>query len=111
MKFSVVGSGFSGCILAYYLSEFGHDVDVYESRNHIGGNCYTYRDKETNILVHKYGPHIFHTDKEHVWDFINLFTEFTPYVNRVKANAQGKIFSLPINLHTINQFFWENIKS
>ena len=109
MKFSVVGSGFSGCILAYYLSEFGHDVDVYESRNHIGGNCYTYRDKETNILVHKYGPHIFHTDKEHVWDFINLFTEFTPYVNRVKANAQGKIFSLPINLHTINQFFGKTL--
>ena len=109
MKFCIVGSGFTGCILANHLAEQGYSVDVYESRDHIGGNCYTYRDSHTNILVHKYGPHIFHTDNVKVWNFVNNLTNFVPYINRVKATLNGKVYSLPINLHTINQFFEKSL--
>jgi UDP-galactopyranose mutase len=104
-KFAIVGSGFSGSILAFFLSREGYSVDVFEKRSHIGGNCYTYRDSETNIIVHKYGPHIFHTDNLKVWNFLNDLVEFRPYINRVKTNHNSKVYSLPINLHTINQFF------
>jgi UDP-galactopyranose mutase len=109
MKFAVVGAGFSGAVLSYQLAKSGHEVDLFESRNHLGGNCFTERDSETDILVHKYGPHIFHTNNKHVWDFVNQFSEFIPYINRVKTTSGGKVYSLPINLHTINQFFGLNL--
>ncbi len=105
MKIAVIGAGFSGSIIANKLAERGYNVDLFESRNHIGGNCFTERDTETNIITHKYGPHIFHTNDQVVWDFINEFVEMMPYVNRVKSVVNGQVFSLPINLHTINQFF------
>ena len=105
MKFAVVGSGFSGSVIAYELSQAGHDIDVFESRNHIGGNCFTTRDEDTNVMLHLYGPHIFHTDNEDVWNYVSSFTNFKPYVARVKCTTKDQIFSLPINLHTINQFF------
>jgi UDP-galactopyranose mutase len=105
MKLAIVGAGFTGAVLAHNLAKANHQIVVYDNRNHIGGNCYTERDKDTNVMVHKYGPHIFHTDNKEVWDFVNSFTEFIPYVNRVKTTSQGKVFSLPINLHTINQYF------
>jgi UDP-galactopyranose mutase len=105
MDFAIVGAGFSGAVLANELANAGYEIKVFESRDHIAGNCYTEREKETGIMVHKYGPHIFHTDNEEVWDYVNRFTEFKPYVNRVKTTSQGRVFSLPINLHTINQFF------
>ena len=60
---------------------------------------------ETGIMVHKYGPHIFNTDKKEIWDFVNSLGEFRPYVHRVKAMSNGKVYSLPVNLHTINQLF------
>lgn len=104
-RIAVGGAGFSGCILANKLASKGFQVDIFEPRNHIGGNCYTYRDPQTNILIHMYGPHIFHTDDEDVWNFVNSYTEFVPIINRVKATHCSKVFSLPINLHTINQFF------
>ncbi|MER2493232.1 UDP-galactopyranose mutase [Catenovulum sediminis] len=105
MKFAVIGAGFSGCIIARELALSGYNVELYETREHIGGNCYSERDDETGIMVHKYGPHIFHTDNQMVWDFITQFSEFVPYVNRVKTTSCGGVYSLPINLHTINQFF------
>lgn len=105
MKFAVVGAGFSGAVLAHELAKAGHQIHVFESRNHIGGNCYSERDAETGILVHKYGPHIFHTDNDRVWQYVNALTDFMPYINRVKTCTQGRVYSLPINLHTINQFF------
>jgi UDP-galactopyranose mutase len=105
MRFGVVGAGFTGSVIAHQLAKHGHEVDVFESRSHLAGNCYTERDTLTSIMIHSYGPHIFHTDNEKVWSFVNQFTRFLPYVNRVKANVNGKIYSLPINLHTINQFF------
>jgi UDP-galactopyranose mutase len=105
-RYLIVGSGFSGCVLANTLvSQSDCSVDIWEERSHLGGNCHTSRDSETGIMVHHYGPHIFNTDKKHIWDFVNNFGEFRPYVHRVKAMSGGKVFPLPINLLTINQFF------
>ena len=100
-----VGAGFSGAVIARELAEKGHTVHVIDERSHIAGNCHTERDEKTGIQIHRYGPHIFHTDDQQVWDYINRFTVMMPYVNRVKATYKGKVYSLPINLHTINQFF------
>lgn len=105
MKIAIVGAGFSGAVVANRLSAIGHEITVFEGREHIGGNCYTERDESTGVMVHTYGPHIFHTDNERVWNYVNQFGEFVPYVNRVKAIARNSVYSLPINLHTINQFF------
>ena len=102
---AIVGAGFSGAVIANQLAQAGYTVDVFESRPHIAGNCYSERDAETGVMVHVYGPHIFHTDNERAWEFINRYAEFKPYVNRVKAITGGKVFTLPINLLTINQFF------
>jgi len=105
MKILVVGAGFSGAVTARSLVEDGHQVVIVDERGHIGGNCYTARDHNSGIMLHKYGPHIFHTDREIVWEYISQFCEMMPYINRVKANVSGQVYSLPINLHTINQFF------
>jgi len=105
-KYLVVGAGFSGSVLANELAEnINCSIDVWDERLHIGGNCYTERDSNTGIMEHKYGPHIFNTDKKEIWDYINRFTEMQPFVNRVKADFNGNIYSLPVNLHTINQLF------
>ncbi|AUX73083.1 UDP-galactopyranose mutase [Erwinia pyrifoliae] len=104
-KILIVGAGFSGVVIARKLAENGHTIRIIDRRNHIAGNCYDARDQETNVMVHTYGPHIFHTDNKEVWDFVNQFTVMMPFINRVKATYKGRVFSLPINLHTINQFF------
>lgn len=101
----IVGAGFSGAIIGRLLAEAGHKVTIIDSRPHVAGNCYSERDNETGVMVHTYGPHIFHTDNAEVWEYINQYTEMMPYVNRVKTTVNGQVFSLPINLHTINQFF------
>lgn len=103
--FLLVGAGLSGAVIARVLAEAGHRATVIDSRPHAGGNCHTERDPDTGVLVHVYGPHIFHTDDAEVWDYVNRFTRFLPYRNRVKTTARGQVFSLPINLHTINQFY------
>ena len=108
-RFLIVGSGFSGCVLANQLaSTIDCNIEIWEERNHIGGNSHTERDGETNIMVHQYGPHIFNTDKKHIWDYVNSFGELKPYVHRVKAVWGGKVYSLPVNLYTINHFFNKN---
>lgn len=105
-KFLIVGAGFSGAVLANQLAkELDCTIDVWDERSHVAGNCHTKRDEESNVMVHEYGPHIFNTDKKEIWDFVNSFVEFKPFINRVKANYKGNIYSLPVNLHTINQFF------
>ena len=102
----IIGSGFSGCVLANQLvKQSDCTIDIWDERSHIGGNCHTERDAQTNVMVHQYGPHIFNTDKKEIWDYVNSFVEFRPYVHRVKAKSGGKVYSLPVNLHTINQFF------
>ena len=105
LRICVVGAGFSGAVIARELAEKDYSVLVIDERSHTAGNCHTERDIETGIMIHKYGPHIFHTADEKAWAYINRFGEMMPYVNRVKATVKGKVYSLPINLHTINQFF------
>jgi UDP-galactopyranose mutase len=102
---AVVGAGFSGSVIARELALHGYSVEVFDNRSHVAGNCHSERDPISNVMIHKYGPHIFHTDNERVWQYLHQFTEFMPYTNRVKTTTQGQVFSLPINLHTINQFF------
>jgi UDP-galactopyranose mutase len=109
MKFAVVGAGFTGAVLGEQLAKAGHTISVFDTRSHIAGNCYTARDESTDVMVHHYGPHIFHTDDDKVWAYINQFANFIPYINRVKTTSQGKVYSLPINLHTINQYFDKNL--
>ena len=104
-KIAIVGAGFSGAVIANQLAGAGYTVEVFESRSHIAGNCHSERDAETGVMLHVYGPHIFHTDNERAWEFVNRYAEFKPYVNRVKAITKGQVFTLPINLLTINQFF------
>lgn len=104
-KIAIVGAGFSGAVIARELAENGFECEIFETRNHIAGNSYSERDAESGVMVHVYGPHIFHTDDEEVWQYVNRFTEFKSFTNRVKTTAKGAVFSLPINLHTINQFF------
>lgn len=101
----VVGAGFSGAVVARQLAEAGCRVQVIDQRDHVAGNCYTERDPETGVLVHRYGPHIFHTDRAEVWDYVTGFAPFEPYAHRVKTIHNGQVFGLPINLQTINQFF------
>ena len=106
----MVGAGFSGAVLARQLADLaGIKSLVIDSREHIAGNCHTERDEETGIMVHRYGPHIFHTDRPDVWAYVNRFGEFRPFTNRVKATTDRGVFSLPVNLHTINQFFGKNL--
>jgi len=90
--------------MARELAEAGHRVEVFDSRPHVAGNCHTER-QEGDVMVHVYGPHIFHTAHQHVWDYITRFGEMMPYHHRVKATYSGRVYSLPVNLLTINQFF------
>lgn len=105
MKFLMVGAGLSGAVIGRHLVEAGHDITVVDTRPHVAGNCHTERCAQTGVLVHVYGPHIFHTDDTEVWDYVNRYETFRPYKNRVKTVSGGRVYSLPINLHTINQFF------
>ncbi|MGR3400641.1 MAG: UDP-galactopyranose mutase [Paracoccus sp. (in: a-proteobacteria)] len=110
MKILLVGAGLSGAVIGRELAEAGHDCRIIDSRPHIAGNCHTTRDGDTGVMMHVYGPHIFHTDDESVWDYVNRFAEFLPFQNRVKTTAQGRVYSLPINLLTINQFFGTTLR-
>lgn len=110
MKILLVGAGLSGAVIARELAQAGHQCDVIDSRDHIAGNCHTQRDADSGVMVHVYGPHIFHTDDQGVWDYVTGFAEFVPFQNRVKSTAQGAVHSLPINLLTINQFFGTTLR-
>lgn len=100
-----VGAGLSGAVIARELARAGYHVTVADQRGHIAGNCHTLRDPETGVMVHAYGPHIFHTDDAEVWDYVNQFGRFRPYTHRVKTTSGGRVYTMPMNLHTINQFF------
>jgi len=105
----IVGAGLSGAVIARQLAESGHQSVVVEQRGHVAGNCHCARDAQTGVLVHVYGPHIFHTEDVEVWDYVNRYATFRPFQNRVKTVSGGQVYSLPINLHTINQFFRTNL--
>lgn len=105
----MAGAGLSCAVIARELAEAGHRVTLFEKRNHVAGNCHTERDPKSGVMVHVYGPHIFHTDDEEVWQLVNRYMVFKPYVNRVRATTGGKVYSLPINLLTINSFFGQTL--
>lgn len=103
---TIAGAGLAGATIAHELAIKGFThIDVFDGRDDVGGNCRTHRDPDTKVMVHDYGPHVFHTDKKAIWDYVNEFTRFVPYIQRTKARTHGAIYSFPINLHTINQFF------
>ena len=109
-KILIIGAGLSGAVIGRELAQEGYPVEIVDSREHIGGNCHTERDTATGVMVHIYGPHIFHTDDAEVWDYVNGFATFMPYKNRVKTTSGGQVYSLPVNLHTINQFFGKTFR-
>jgi len=110
MHILLVGAGLSGAVIGRTLAEAGHQITIVEARDHVAGNCHTVRDADTGVMVHVYGPHIFHTDDEEVWNYVNKFETFLPYKNRVKTTSKGQVFSLPVNLHTINQFYDKTLR-
>ena len=105
LRYCVVGAGFTGAVIARALAEAGLKTLVVDERPHAAGNCHTRRDPGTGVMTHVYGPHIFHTADERVWSYAQRFATMRPYRHRVHATAQGAVYSLPINLLTINQFF------
>ena len=111
LKYLIVGAGFFGSVIAERIAnDLGERVLVIDKRKHIGGNCYSEIDQETGIEYHKYGPHIFHTSNEKVWNYINRFTEFNNYKYHVLSSYKNKNYQLPINLETINSFYEINLK-
>ena len=105
MRILVVGAGLSGAVIARQLAEKGHGITVIDSRAHVAGNCHTSRCPDTGVLVHVYGPHIFHTGDGEVWDYVTRFADFQPYRHQVRTTVGNAVYEMPINLHTINQFF------
>ncbi len=107
----VVGAGFAGATLAHKLaSERGDRVLIIDRRPHIAGNAYDHLD-EAGLLVHRYGPHIFHTNSDAVSSFLSQFTEWRPYEHRVRAWVDGRLVPLPINLDTVNDLYGLDLDS
>jgi UDP-galactopyranose mutase len=93
-------------VLAHELAVSGeYSIQIFDERPHVAGNCHTFRDERTGIMLHRYGPHIFNTSREDVWQYVNRLATFGAYTNRVKAITARGVFSMPMNLLTINQFF------
>jgi UDP-galactopyranose mutase len=105
-EIGIAGAGFAGAVLARELVETGrYRIKVFEERDHVAGNCHTRRDPATGIMLHSYGPHIFNTSRDDVWEYMHRWAKFGQYTNRVKAYTARGVFNLPINLLTLNQFF------
>ncbi|WP_051370639.1 UDP-galactopyranose mutase [Mesorhizobium loti] len=106
----IVGAGFYGATLAERIAtKLGRRVLVIDRRRHIGGNAYTEQDPATGVEVHCYGPHLFHTSNEDVWNYLRGFTDFTAYRHRAFSTYRDKVYPLPINLATICQFFGKRL--
>lgn len=102
----IVGAGFFGATIAERVAnELKRKVLILDRRDHIGGNAYSENDAQTGIEVHKYGAHLFHTPNKLVWDYLNNFTKFTDYKHRVYTSYKDQVYSMPINLGTVCQFF------
>lgn len=96
----IIGCGFAGAVVAQKMAEKGKKVLIVEKRNHIGGNCYDEND-EHGILIHKYGPHIFHTNNKEVYDYLSQYTKWYDYSHEVVANLNGTFVPVPFNLNTL----------
>jgi UDP-galactopyranose mutase len=110
MDFLIVGAGFFGTTVAERLAEAGLNVRVIDRRPHVGGNCYSRLDPDTGIECHEYGSHIFHTSEEAVWDYLTRFTTFNQYRHTVWTTYKDRVYSMPINLATINSYYGLNLK-
>ncbi len=113
MKFDylIVGAGFAGSVLAERIAtQLNKKVLIVDKRFHIGGNCYDYTD-DNGILVHQYGPHIFHTQAKKVWDYLSQFTEWHPYFHRVLADVEGIKVPVPFNFNSLYKVFPEGYAS
>src|SRR5215203_4429148 len=107
----IVGAGFAGCVLAERLAtQANKKVLILDKRDHIAGNAYDYYNND-GILIHKYGPHIFHTNSKEVFEYLGQFTEWRPYEHRVLASVDGQLVPIPINLNTINKLYGLNLNS
>ncbi len=100
----IIGAGVAGCVAARELAEAGKKVLVLEQRDHIGGNCYDEKD-EHGILIHKYGPHIFHTKAQRAYDYLSRFTEWYAFGHEVVANVHGRLIPVPFNLNTLHMVY------
>ena len=106
----VVGAGlFGGVIAERIANELGRKVLVIDKRSHIGGNCYSLQDEETGIEYHQYGTHIFHTSSPRAWQYITRFTEFNGYHHQVLTTYRNRVYQMPINLETINDYYNLNL--
>src|SRR5215211_5278063 len=107
----IVGAGFAGSVLAERLaSQANKKVLLVEKRNHIGGNAYDCYD-DAGVLIHKYGPHIFHTNSAEVFSYLSQFTHWREYEHRVLASVDGKLLPIPINLTTVNELYGLSLTS
>jgi UDP-galactopyranose mutase len=107
----IVGSGLSGAVIANrYASELNKKVLVIEKRDHLGGNCYDFIDEKTNILMNKYGAHLFHTNSDKVWEFINKFSKWIRWDHQVLGLIENKLVPIPVNINTVNSLCSQNIK-
>lgn len=104
----IVGAGITGATIAYELQKRNKKCLVIEKRTHIGGNCYT--ENINNICVHKYGAHIFHTNKEFIWEYINNFAAFNSFINSPIANYNDELYNLPFNMNTFIKM-WDDVKT
>ena len=99
----IVGSGLFGCVFAHEANKAGKKCLVIDKRNHLGGNIYN--EEIEGIHVHAYGPHIFHTSNEEVWNYVNQFVEFNDYINSPLANYKGELYHLPFNMNTFHEMW------
>lgn len=104
----IVGAGISGAVLAERYANIGKKVLIIEKRDHVAGNCYDYYD-ENGILVSKYGAHLFHTNEEAVWEYVNRFNAWYPWEHKVIARIDDKTVPIPVNITTVNTLFNEQI--
>jgi UDP-galactopyranose mutase len=112
MEYLIVGAGLSGVVIAEQISsKLGKKVTIIEKRDHIGGNCYDYLDIETNILMNKYGAHLFHTNNETVWNYVNSFDKWIRWDHKVLTYIDEKFVSIPVNITTINQLCDVNLQN
>lgn len=106
----IIGSGFFGLTIAERVANLlNKNVVIIEKRDHIGGNAHSYLDKDLNIEIHKYGSHLFHTNNEKVWDYVNKFSHFNDYQHKVIAVAKDRYYDIPINLSTLSDIYGSNM--
>jgi UDP-galactopyranose mutase len=111
-RYLVVGCGLSGVVIAERIAnKLNKKVTIIEKRDHIGGNCYDYVDEETNIRINKYGAHLFHTNHEDVWKYINLFDKWIRWEHKVLTFTDNKFVPMPVNITTINELCDESLQN